>query len=636
MKKRKALVMLALAGLLTVGSPVVTANAAWKTTSAGKMYTQKASPGYLVGVQKIDKKLYYFNDKGIMQKGWIKLPDGRVYYGDSKTGVLAAAKWVDNYYFKEDGTMAVNTWINGKWVGSDGRYTGVMNNVGWVTDKGKTYYYDARTHLPIKGWLNVDGKTYYMDPVTGVLKKGWLKIGGKTYYAGPKKGVVLKKQWVSGKYLQSDGSMATGWTTVGKKTYFFTTAGKRRTGWITYNNKVYYFSSKGVLQKNKWVGKKYVNADGSRAQGWTAIGKYTYYFTAKGVKKTGWITVDGGRYFLNKNGQLQKKRWLWSKTYYASASGAVLKGLNAIGGNLYYFNLSTGKKVTNSLTTVGADSYYLQKNGTAAKNKWVKIKSKYYYFGNDGKMAKATWVGAYYVDANGARTDQKKTTGWSTLNGVKYYFDANGNPATGWTTISGKKYYFNSTGAMQTGLLEIGGAKYYFYPEGNMAVSTTVIVGTKQYTLNANGIVTEETSLKVSGNTTGTQIVNFALQYVGNKYVYGGTSLTNGADCSGFVQTVFSHFGIKLLRVADDQMKGPSASYIKNYGYKKAIVVDMKSIQAGDLLFYGSGNYASHVAIYMGNGKIVHASNSQPYPAGGIKISNYNYQTPLKAIRYWS
>ena len=62
----------------------------------------------------------------------------------------------------------------------------------------------------------------------------------------------------------------------------------------------------------------------------------------------------------------------------------------------------------------------------------------------------------------------------------------------------------------------------------------------------------------------------------------------------------------------------------------------LRDLQPGDLLFYGSGNYASHVAIYMGNGQIVHASNSQPYPKGGIKISNYNYQTPIKAVRYWS
>ncbi len=512
----------------------------------------------------------------------------------------------------------------------------MKNNVGFVTDNGKTYYYDAMTHQAAKGWLNVGGKTYYMDPVTGAMKKGWIKVGGKTYYAGPKKGVILKNQWLNGKYLQADGSVATGMTKIGKKTYFFTSAGKKRTGWVTYQKKAYYFSKKGVLQKNKWVGSRYVNSEGTVAHGWTKIGKYTYYFNSKGYKVTGWVNENGNRYFLNKLGQLQKKRWLWSKKYYASASGAVLKGLNAIGGNLYYFNTTNGAIVKNRLQAVGNDTYYLQKNGTAAKNKWVTISYKQYYFQTDGKMAKGTWVGQYYVDANGVKTSQTKTVGWKTTNGQKYYFDANGNMTTGFATISGNRYFFNNSGVMLTGLQEIAGIKYYFYPEGNMAVSTTVVVGTKQYTVNESGIVTAEENLKINGATTGAQIVNFALKYVGNPYVYGGTSLTNGADCSGFVQTVFSTFGIRLLRVANDQMIGPSASYIQNYGYKRATVVDISSIQPGDLLFYGSGNYASHVAIYMGNGQIVHASNSQPYPKGGIKISNYNYQTPIKAVRYWS
>ena len=85
MKKRKALVMLALTGLLVIGGPAATANAAWKTTSSGTIYTQTAKPGYLTGFQKIDKKVYYFNGQGILQKGWITV-DKKRYYADAKTG----------------------------------------------------------------------------------------------------------------------------------------------------------------------------------------------------------------------------------------------------------------------------------------------------------------------------------------------------------------------------------------------------------------------------------------------------------------------------------------------------------------------------------------------------------------------
>ncbi len=120
----------------------------------------------------------------------------------------------------------------------------------------------------------------------------------------------------------------------------------------------------------------------------------------------------------------------------------------------------------------------------------------------------------------------------------------------------------------------------------------------------------------VSGSGRGVDVVNYALQFVGNPYVWGGTSLTNGADCSGFVQSVYAHFGVSLPRVSQDQMyAGQEVSYAE--------------AQPGDLICYGD-----HIAIYMGNGQIVHASNSAPYPAGGIKISdNAAYRTILSVRR---
>lgn len=108
------------------------------------------------------------------------------------------------------------------------------------------------------------------------------------------------------------------------------------------------------------------------------------------------------------------------------------------------------------------------------------------------------------------------------------------------------------------------------------------------------------------------EIVDYALQFEGNPYVYGGTSLTNGADCSGFVMSVFANFGHELPRVAASQ-------YIASQ--KK----DISEIETGDLVFYGNspeGIY--HVALYIGDGKIIHASTA----ATGIKISDYDYEQP--------
>ena len=106
-------------------------------------------------------------------------------------------------------------------------------------------------------------------------------------------------------------------------------------------------------------------------------------------------------------------------------------------------------------------------------------------------------------------------------------------------------------------------------------------------------------------------LVNFALQFEGNPYVYGGTSLTNGADCSGFVMSVFKEFGYDLLRVAAAQ-------------YEASQKKDISQLETGDLVFYGAGGI-NHVALYIGNGKIVHASTA----ATGIKVSDYNYETPV-------
>jgi Cell wall-associated hydrolases (invasion-associated proteins) len=106
------------------------------------------------------------------------------------------------------------------------------------------------------------------------------------------------------------------------------------------------------------------------------------------------------------------------------------------------------------------------------------------------------------------------------------------------------------------------------------------------------------------------EVVNFALQFEGNPYVYGGTSLTNGADCSGFVMSVFANFGYSLPRVAAAQCEAST---------KK----DISQLEPGDLVFYGSG-YIDHVALYIGDGKIIHASNA----ATGIKISDYDYEKP--------
>ena len=127
-----------------------------------------------------------------------------------------------------------------------------------------------------------------------------------------------------------------------------------------------------------------------------------------------------------------------------------------------------------------------------------------------------------------------------------------------------------------------------------------------------------ETPDTSSDSSLGQAIANYAVQFVGNPYVYGGTSLTNGTDCSGFTQSVMANFGIYLARTAADQSYGGTS-------------VSISDIQPGDLLFYSDGGGISHVAMYIGGGQIVHAATESQ----GIIISNYNYDAPVCAARYW-
>lgn len=132
--------------------------------------------------------------------------------------------------------------------------------------------------------------------------------------------------------------------------------------------------------------------------------------------------------------------------------------------------------------------------------------------------------------------------------------------------------------------------------------------------INESGL-TSKTSSDSSDSLNLTNMVSYAMQFLGNPYVWGGTSLTNGTDCSGFVMRIYQHFGYSLPRTSSAQA-----------GATKT--VSSGDVRPGDLFFYGSGG-VSHVAMYIGNGQIIHASN----PRTGIKISSAYYRTPVKIGR---
>ncbi len=232
----------------------------------------------------------------------------------------------------------------------------------------------------------------------------------------------------------------------------------------------------------------------------------------------------------------------------ASTSSAVVKVL------------TTGEKITiTSTSTVG----------------WYKVKAG----------TKTGYVGRNYVTYTKPKTQTTTTTAKKTTTTTT---------TTGWVTASSlavRKTASDSAAKVTT-------------LKKNAQVTITATTGSwyKIKVASVTGYVKKayiSTSSKVqtsnvTAKTTGQKVVNYALQFVGNRYVYGGTSLTSGVDCSGFTMGVYKNFGYTLPRTSAAQKTSGTA------------VASLAQAQAGDLICY-----SGHVAIYMGNNKIVHAANSK-------------------------
>lgn len=620
--KKQMIVALALTTLLSVFSPAVPSAAAWKTDSNGRWYTVKESPGYAVGWQKIGNYTYYFAKDKYAVTGW-KLISKKWYYFDSK-GRLLTNTWIDGYYVTEDGSMAINTSLttalgtytfdtNGNIISGTGEAPvntpGVTDTTNkWVEKDGKFYYYDYQGNLA-KGWLRIKDKTWYMDTKTGERHTGWLKLNKKYYYFQPDTGLIT-----------------TGWMTLNKKTYYFKSDGSAAKGWKKIDGKHYYFTKKGRMYTSRLINKKYyVDANGQRAYGFREIGKDTYYFNPKnGKMKKGWVTVDNKKYYFDSNGKMVINEWIDGRYLQANGQMATKTWIGK-----YYVNKNgkrSGKTRSTGFWKNNKKTYYLDSNYQLVTNQWVTSGGKNYYLGADGVMAVNQWVGDYYVGKDGARLSNQMIT----VNEKTYLLKKNGKKATGIVTYNKKTYLFDRNGAMVTGWYNNSVATFYFLPTtGEMVKNQTVIIDDIYYTFDKNGYMTSD-SVTNADLSKGEKIAAYAQQFIGNPYKYGGTSLTKGADCSGFTQSVMKHFDIKIPRTAEQQAKGTDGTNTK---YAKAKVVPIKDVKPGDLIFYYSP--ISHVGIYIGDGKIVHASNSAAYPQGGIKISKYDYATIRTIIRYW-
>ena len=312
--------------------------------------------------------------------------------------------------------------------------------------------------------------------------------------------------------------------------------------------------------RNGWHyidGTWYYVRGGKAVTGWVKYINKWYFLDKNGKMQTGWIKVDGKWYCMDKNGRMQTG---WVKD-----------------GGKWYFLSSNGEMKTGWVKY--NNKWYRTDDRGAMQTGWVKVKGLWYYLDKDGKMK----------------------TGWVQDGGKWYYLTTGGAMKTGWLKLGGKSYYLAGNGAMQTGWLTLDGKKYYFDANGVMDAGKTQEEG-KVSDLQDDSTV----------KTKGEMVAAYALQFVGNPYVYGGNSLTTGTDCSGFVMLIYRHFGVSLPHYdAAIRTKGKS-------------VASLAEAKAGDIIcYYG------HVAIYLGDGRIVHASNSRD----GIKISERADYRTIAGIR---
>lgn len=234
------------------------------------------------------------------------------------------------------------------------------------------------------------------------------------------------------------------------------------------------------------------------------------------------------------------------------------------------------------------DWYYIQSGSVTGY-----VKAEYILTGDEAnKVAKENLSMVAYVNADVLMVREEKSTDSKILSYV-----ANGEEvevaatADDWTQVN----IDDITGYVKTEYVDI----YKTLPK---AVSVQEL---KEEEAEANGY-----------SSTAAELVAYAEQFLGNPYVWGGTSLTNGTDCSGFTMSVYAHFGYSLSRTSAAQ---------SNNGTR----VSLDELQPGDLLFYNHGSSIGHVAIYIGNGQIIHASTEKT----GIIISNAFYTTPACATR---
>ena len=354
--------------------------------------------------------------------------------------------------------------------------------------------------LPVaRGQQQIDGHWYYFD--ANGMKTGfqWIADQKKTVYYGSNGQMQYGQKQINGKWYlfdRSTGAMKTGWQNLNgygqNKTCYYASNGQMQYGQQCINGRWYLFDKgtgamKTGFQNLKGYGQNktcYYASNGQMQYGLQKINGYSsYYFNpATGAMAQNGVFKIGGRsYCYGSDGRrVSGLNNLNGGTYLSDSNGVMLTGLQKINGYSWYWFMPDGRMATNSWVTLNGRKYYYEANGRRAAGE-RKINGKWYLFKSDGKMSTG------FNSPDGRKTcyydsNGQMVYGLQKINGKWYWFNAStGARTSGWVTVNGRKHYFDAEGKGLTGTAKISGSHYYFNANGEMQTGWVTLNGKKYY-----------------------------------------------------------------------------------------------------------------------------------------------------------
>lgn len=395
--------------------------------------------------------------------------------------------------------------------------------------------------------------------------------------------------------------------------YYYDQYSQKVTGRQTINGVDYIFDDQGVMQTG-WIccdeGWYYADNSGALCNGWKQIGGTWYYLDETNEEYTGLMLSDcetkihEAEYAFDSNGAM-KIGWDYKEDSgwkYYNESGEKAYGWRLVQSKWYYMEPeNAGVIITDESRVIRDNLYFFDGNG-AMKTGWISNETGWYLSNQDG----AVQTGWQYVNGAWYYLDPDRYVmqegGWRSINGAWYYFRGSGAMETQWTKIGNYWYYLSADGAMRTGWQFINGTWYYFYFENDKNNIANAPEGSMATEIELDGWIVEKdgTAHEYLDSAELLARIEKIKSYTNVPYLYGGAN-TNGWDCSGFTKWALEYLGKEIPRTSTDQSKGGKSVDVNN----------MNSWEPGDILVYKSGSSVTHVALYLGDGQLMHALNGK-------------------------